>query len=351
MLQAGRFSWVPAVTLSLAFAMPAVAQHKPGTAITELSEVDEDFAFQGEYAGQILINHGHYYSREQIGLQVVALGDGKFAAVQYAGGLPGAGWHGGEKIKLHGERKDAVLQLEGGPLPVSVSQGYAVFGNPRTATGGELRKVHRVSSTMGAQAPWGAEVLFDGSNTDHFKNGRMTEDGLLMEGPETKNTYGDLRLHLEFRLPYMPLARGQGRANSGVYLQRRYEVQILDSFGLEGAANEAAALYRQRKPDVNMCLPPLAWQTYDIHLTAARFDADGKKTKNARITVIHNGVAVHDDVEITGKTGAGRKEAPKPMPILLQNHGNPVRFRNIWIVQNPQSCPAAALCGSGCAAR
>ena len=131
----------------------------------------------------------------------------------------------------------------------------------------------------------------------------------------------------------MPTARGQARGNSGVYIQRRYEVQILDSFGLEGVFNECGALYRQTPPDLNMCLPPLAWQTYDIWFTPPRFAADGKtKLANARITVLHNGVPVHWHREITAKTGGGQQEGPEPLPIQLQDHGNPVMFRNIWIV-------------------
>jgi len=150
---------------------------------------------------------------------------------------------------------------------------------------------------------------------------------------------------LEFRTPYMPQARGQGRGNSGVYIQQRYEVQILDSFGLDGVDNECGGLYKQTAPAVNMCLPPLAWQTYDIWFTAARFAADGKtKVANARITVLHNGVPIHANREITAKTGGGKVEGPEDFPINLQDHGNPVTYRNIWLVNQisdttPLPCP------------
>jgi hypothetical protein len=117
-----------------------------------------------------------------------------------------------------------------------------------------------------------------------------------------------------------------------VYIQRRYEVQILDSFGLEPAFNDCGALYRQQPPDLNMSFPPLHWQTYDIWFTAARWDEAGNKSANARITVLHNGVPIHADREIMTKTGAGMPEGPELLPILFQNHGDPVRFRNIWIV-------------------
>jgi len=140
-------------------------------------------------------------------------------------------------------------------------------------------------------------------------------------------------LHVEFRLPFRPTAKGQSRANSGVYLQRRYEIQILDSFGLDPKNNDCGALYEQKAPSVNMCFAPLSWQTYDIDFTAARFDSTGKKTANARVTVIHNGVKIHDNAEIKGSTGNGRKEEDKPGAINLQNHGNPVHFRNLWLVE------------------
>jgi len=152
----------------------------------------------------------------------------------------------------------------------------------------------------------------------------------------TKREFRDFQLHVEFKTPQLPPdVRGQARGNSGVYLQRRYEVQILDSFGLPPGNNECGALYRVRAPDKNVCKQPGQWQTFDIAFHAARFEGDGKnatKVKNARITVRQNGVLIHDDVEIPNKTGAGRPEGPEPGPILLQDHRNEVEFGNIWIV-------------------
>jgi hypothetical protein len=177
-------------------------------------------------------------------------------------------------------------------------------------------------------------VIFDGKPSDYLKGAKITEAGLLQEGVELTKLAEDFQLHLEFRLPYMPYARDQGRSNSGGYLHKRYEVQILDSFGLEGAFNEAGSLYREHKPLVNMCLPPLDWQTYDISFKAPRFDADGNKAENARITVLLNGVPVQKNLELATATGGGKRvgEGSNPLPINLQNHGNPVRFRNIWMV-------------------
>ena len=139
-------------------------------------------------------------------------------------------------------------------------------------------------------------------------------------------------MHIEFRTPFMPKSRGQARGNSGVYLQGRYECQVLDSFGLDGADNECGGIYSINKPVVNACLPPLAWQTYDIDFKAAKYGADGKKTTNARVTIKHNGIVIHDDQELTHGTPGHVPEGAEPYGLYLQDHGNPVAFRNIWVV-------------------
>jgi len=145
--------------------------------------------------------------------------------------------------------------------------------------------------------------------------------------------FGSFTIHIEFRAPFQPWARGQGRGNSGFYAQGRYETQMLDSFGLSGEWNECGGVYQIAKPSVNMCYPPLSWQTYDIEFVQAVYDEDGNKTENAKFTVLHNGVNIHDDVELTHATTASpMKEGPEPGPVFLQNHGNPVRYRNIWVV-------------------
>jgi hypothetical protein len=198
-----------------------------------------------------------------------------------------------------------------------------------------FQKVNRKSETMGAKPPAGAVVLFDGTSADAFTGGRMTEDGLLEQGCTSKQTFGSHKLHIEFRLPYKPLARGQARGNSGLYLQGRYEVQMLDSFGLKGEQNECGGIYSVGPPAVNMCFPPLSWQTYDVDYQAAVYDASGKLTQNPRVTVKHNGVVIHDDIELPGErntTAAPVKAGPEPGPVYLQDHGNPVRYRNIWVL-------------------
>jgi hypothetical protein len=152
----------------------------------------------------------------------------------------------------------------------------------------------------------------------------------------SKQKFGNCQVHLEFRTPFQLTASGQGRGNSGCYLQGRYEVQVLDSFGLEGLDNECGGIYSIARPSVNMCYPPLSWQTYDIDFTAATYDDAGAKLKNARMTVRHNGVVIHNDVECDhATTAAPVAEGAEPGPLYLQDHGNPVRYRNIWIVEKP----------------
>jgi hypothetical protein len=176
-------------------------------------------------------------------------------------------------------------------------------------------------------------VLFDGKNAEAWNGGHLDDRGLLAAGTTSRKQFQNFSLHVEFLLPFKPLGRGQDRGNSGVYLQDRYEVQVLDSFGLKGENNECGGIYTKARPAVNMCLPPLVWQTYDIEFEAAKFDAGGKKLKNAVATVKHNGVVIHDGFEINGPTGGGKPEAPTPGPIQLQGHGNPVFYRNIWAVE------------------
>jgi len=304
-------------------------------AATRLSEVDEDFPFQGEYLGSIWTSSTTW---SPIGLQVVALGNGEFMAVEYSGGLPGFGWDNTHRVMLEGRRDGNVVTLTGSPFQIEIEEGVALVSHlHRGFALGTLGKHLRRSPTLGASPPPGAVVLFDGIDTGRLKDVDLTEEGLLKEGAQTADAYRNYRLHVEFRLPYMPYARGQGRANSGVYLQSRYEVQILDSFGLEGAHNECGGLYKYRRPDTNMCLPPLRWQTYDIEFHAPRFDNSGNKMQHARLTVWHNGVIIHNNVEVERKTGGGAREGPKPLPIKFQDHRNPVRVRNMWLVELPET--------------
>ena len=301
----------------------------PMPVLIEPNNTDEDFKIQGEYVGQADLGSG----AQNVGVQVVAQGKGKFIAAMFTGGLPGAGADKASRIEGSGETNGGVTTIKFPQVLATIRSGKLELKLPKEIAAGELQRVERTSPTLGQAPPSGAIVLFDGSNADAFQGGRMSEDKLLMEGGMTHQKYGDCTLHVEFRTPYQPEARGQGRGNSGCYLQGRYEVQVLDSFGLLGKNNEAGGIYSIKDPDVNMCFPPLTWQTYDIEFIAARYDDQGQKTKNARLTVRHNGVLVQDGVEVSKTTTAAPvKEEASPGPVYLQNHGNPVRYRNIWIV-------------------
>lgn len=307
-------------------------------AFTDPAKAGPDFLVQGEYVGEANGANG----AEKVGAQVVALGKGEFNATFYAGGLPGDGWNRGDASDTaHGKTADGVTRLTGKHTPsgkmftATIKDGTITMTKSDGGPLGELKKVERKSPTLGEKPPQGAVVLFDGSNADAWKNGHLVDGHLLNWGVTSKQDFTDYKLHVEFECSFMPEARGQGRSNSGVYQQSRYEVQVLDSFGLPGENDDCGAIYKIANTKVNMSFPPLSWQTYDIDFTAARFDAAGKKTSNARITVRQNGVLTIDNVEIPHTTTAAPigNESAKPGPIYLQDHGNPVLYRNIWVVE------------------
>ncbi|WP_166821454.1 3-keto-disaccharide hydrolase [Thalassoroseus pseudoceratinae] len=310
--------------------LQAQAAGKDG--VLDPQKADEDFAYQGEYSGRITEDG----SKVKLGVQVIALGDGKFRAVGYPGGLPGEGWDGENTVTSEATRNGhSIVFIQGdGPKGVLTKGKLRIETNDGSVMG-TLKKVHRNSVTLGEKPPKGAIVLYGGEDdVKNWKNGKVSEDGWLQQGTQSKQTFQDHTLHLEFYLSYMPHARGQARSNSGCYLQGRYEVQILDSFGLSGENNECGGIYTVSQPRINMCYPPLTWQTYDIDFTAPKFDSTGKKTANARMTVRHNGVLIQNDVEIPGPTRAApNKEDANGGPVFIQNHGNPLRFRNVWVIE------------------
>ena len=288
------------------------------------------FELQGEYIGRM-------GTGTLVGAQVIAGRDGKFDAVLFEKGLPAGGWFK-TRVPLTGKLENDALKLSGVNFTATLEKG-AMHGSGEEVAF-ELRKIHRQSPMLGMQPPEGAIVLFNGTNTDEWINGKLVEGNLLGFGPRvhygirSKRSFGDITLHIEFRTPFMPTALDQGRGNSGVYLADQYECQILDSFGLSGENNECGGFYKQLKPRINMCLPPLTWQTYDFDFQMAKFDAAGKKTHNAVVTLRHNGVLIHNHAELTSSTpGGGQSDESKPGPLYLQDHGNPVYFRNIWVVE------------------
>jgi hypothetical protein len=297
--------------------------------ITDPAEAkkDPDFLIQGEYLGEGVTDNG---DKIKVGAQVIALGKGEFAIVGYQGGLPGDGWKRGDKKSEEGTGKtiDKVVKISGEGIEGTIENGTITATGPSVKY--TLKRVERKSPTLEAKAPAGAKVLFDGTTADNFEHGKLTKDKNLESEATSKEKFGDYRLHVEFRLSYMPDARGQGRSNSGVYLHDCYEIQVLDSFGLKGENNECGGFYSIREPGVNMCFPPLVWQTYDFDFTAPKYEKD-KKVANARITVKQNGVVIHDNLELPHGTPGREKEGPAPRPFYLQGHGNKVEYRNIWV--------------------
>jgi len=188
-------------------------------------------------------------------------------------------------------------------------------------------------------------ILFDGANLEAWKTcgtgaapDWAIEDGVMTVGHgciESKYEFGDAHLHVEFRTPDMPECEGQWKGNSGVYVHGCYEIQVLDSFGVETPRNDdCGGLYSLFAPLTNACKPALEWQTYDIIIRAPRFNKYDEVAENPRITVILNGTVIHNNVELPSVTPGGitDNKRVKKGPLMLQDHGNPVSFRNIWVM-------------------
>jgi hypothetical protein len=246
-------------------------------------------------------------------------------------------------VVLHGQRSGADVTLSGEGWSGTITPGKLALKHAADAV--ELAPVERKPPTLGARPPVGAVVLFDGSSMDAFAN-KKGKDWLVEDGPApwkmvdgalevvpgtgggiiSHQKFGDCHVHAEFRTLGAP-------TNSGIYLQTRYEVNINETYGsLDGTPNGGLDNCTDVKPRVRASRPPLVWQTLDIDFMAPRFDAAGKKTASARATVFLNGVTLYDQQELNPPKGAaGRLGEAATGPIMLQEHGMAVQFRNIWI--------------------
>ncbi|AKJ64385.1 3-keto-disaccharide hydrolase [Kiritimatiella glycovorans] len=224
----------------------------------------------------------------------------------------------------------------------------------------EAARVIRPSPTLGLAAPEGADVLL-GPDTEtwraswsDFPHEPESPDpwepagpGVMRIVPKTRwvlsrDRYRDQLVHLEFRTPFNPDDTGRFPGNSGIYLKGFYEIQILESYAVEPTYQDCGAIYHHYAPQINACAPPRQWQTFDLLFRDARYDRWGRKVEPARMTVLHNGLLVHDERRMTGTTGGNRREGgPHSAEIFLQNHGHPVEFRNIWVIKLLASNPSA----------
>jgi hypothetical protein len=298
-------------------------------------------AVMGDYVGTFAPAGGAAVKAEG---KVIAEGGGSYRAVLLIPSAADAtrtdryeltGKGDAKKVPLAGAAgaQDWTGAIEGGKLAAASKAGKA-----------ELKFTVKTSPAVGAKPPAGAVVLIP------YAEGKPPSldawaapawkpqaDGSVMAAASdihTNRKFGDIQLHVEFCIPLEAEGRGQGRGNSGIYLEDIYEIQILDSFGLKVGPSECAAVYTQVAPKENACLPPGSWQSYDITFLAPRLDSSGKKVKDASVTVIHNGVKVQDRTTITGPTGSARGKPETATGVLrLQFHEHPVRFRNVWLVE------------------
>jgi hypothetical protein len=305
---------------------------------------EPDDGIQGEYAGTFTP------AGQNAGLKadakVIGEGGGTFRVV-----LSGGEGEKAVKVQLAGKAEGKRVALEGMAGDVgwkgTLEGGAALVAESKDGKF-NLKWSVRKSPTEGAKPPAGAVVLLpfeEGKKTNldawRTMKGEPAAWEILDDGSvrvkggniQTKQPFGSVRLHVEFCCPYMPTGRGQGRGNSGVYQQSRYECQVLDSFGLPPKDNECGGLYSVAAPKEIASLPPGRWQTYDITFKAPKVQ-DGKIVEPAVMSVVHNGIRIHENVKIDHVTTGGVSgPVVSPAPLMLQDHGNPVRYRNIWLVE------------------
>lgn len=347
----------------LAFVLFLVTSSCTGSAPEELVQeakeaIETADRFMGDWQGNFKASDA---TKSPLVAQVIALGGGKYQANL----LTAFDRDVAPTAVLQGQLEGATVRFteptEQGNKWQGTIEGGEFTGSSHGPKPGSfvMHKVFRPSSRLGAKPPTGAIVLFDGKNLDQWEAAVADEgvwvhrlsvpverqwklvNGAMEVTPRggsliTKRKFNDVKLHLEFRTPFMPEARGQRRSNSGVFLQGRYEVQVLDSYGLKPAHDECGGIYSIEPPILNMCAPPMQWQSYDITFRAPRFDSTGEKTKDARLTVLLNGIKVQDNTKVPEPAPAAlNRNVTEPGGIMLQHHGNPAQFRNIWVVELP----------------
>ncbi|MDP6636790.1 MAG: ThuA domain-containing protein [Phycisphaerae bacterium] len=324
---------------SLLTATPTGAPRKRKAPVKKAVDIDkvQGAEFMGDYAGTKTLTDG---KKAPIVAQVLATGDGNHNVILLN--------EFDKRIKpiavLKGKVKDGKLEVSDGDRKGIITDGKFTGGSSKCKL--ELKKVVRLSPTMGAKPPAGAMVLLSKDTKDlnaewkSSKGGQFSwflKPGGVMQcrartgGAVTKKEFASAKIHLEFRTPFLPKARGQGRGNSGMYVHGRYEVQILDSYTLYGRDNECGGIYKKGTPIANMCAPPLQWQTYDATIIAPKMNGN-KVVEPGYLTIIHNGVKIQDKVKLAGPTGgAYTKGMSGKGPIYIQDHGHPVEIRNVWV--------------------
>jgi hypothetical protein len=321
----------------------AVKPAQPTPAPKKSGEVSEPGPFLGEYTGKFTPAGG---SGEDVVAKVFGTSEDAYKVVLIlaAKETDPKTW-----IQLAGKPEGEKLVISGKAGEVDLSgaiQNKQLLVEAKGDKGGkfDLKFTERKSPTEAQKPPKDAIVLLafeegKAPSLDAWDNATWVAnpDGTINKGKgdtKTKQKFASTQVHVEFMCPYMPSASGQGRGNSGVYLQDRYEVQVLDSFGLKPANNECGTLYGVAAPKVIASLPPLRWQTYDITFHAAKVE-DGKVTKAGTITIVHNGIKILDNQELPGAPSnpAGGRGVVPTGPLKLQDHGNTVKFRNIWVVE------------------
>ncbi len=314
--------------------------------VTLLFAGDSDY---GNYRGSFSTDDGNY---DIMSAQVIAGANDSCVVVITNGNFPDFV----PMVRLYGVKTSDGISYKGsfelgpdmggtfdikGRIIDSVMEG--TFSGSEITGKFNLERVFIKSSTLGSQPPEDAVVLFDGAGLEawELKNEKkapwkVTVDSAMQVTRGdiiSKQKFGDQQVHVEFKTPLMPDETGQARGNSGVYLQGKYEVQILDSYGHAPADDNCGAIYKVAAPLRNACLPPGEWQTFDITFYGPRFDQNGNKVKDAAIKVKLNGILIHNNVSIPGLTQASMINDEKvPGGLMLQDHGNPVQFRNIWIL-------------------